>query len=141
MILTRGEHMFDKMFGNINFYKSSLDGLSVRRQSNLQNIANQNTPNYKRKVVSFEDQLKNAVENKGVFLTKTNSKHLGINRGEVVPVTTTDRSDSYRFDGNNVNIDTENLEMWKTYYQYSAMTDLVSKEFDKYRNIINEVNK
>lgn len=133
--------MLDSMFTNVNLYNKSLDGLSVRRDAQLQNIANHNTPNYKRKVVSFENQLRDAVEKRGVYLEKTHPKHLGISRGEVNPITNTDRSGNYRADGNNVDIDTENTDLWKTYYMFNAVTELINKEFDKYRNVLQEGGK
>lgn len=38
----------------------ALDGLSVRHRETASNIANQSVPGYKRREVSFEDQLKRA---------------------------------------------------------------------------------
>ncbi|NLM06406.1 MAG: flagellar basal body rod protein FlgB [Tissierellia bacterium] len=133
--------MFSQMFNNIDFYKLSLDGLSERRNANLHNISNSNTPNYKRKTVSFENQLRDAIDKKGVYMRKTHPNHLGIGRGEFSPITKEDRSGNYRADGNNVDIDVENTDLWKTYYMYSLTTDLIKGEFDKYRTIIQEGGK
>lgn len=130
--------MFDSMFRNVDFYTKSLDGLMVRKDLNLQNIANQNTPKYKRKTVSFEKQLEDAVSRRGSSLRTTHEKHLRKREERSAMMVLTDRSGAYRPDGNNVDIDVENLELWKTYMTYNAVSGLVSGEFDKYKSILQE---
>lgn len=130
--------MFDSMFLDVNFYKKSLDGLMVRKDLTLQNIANQNTPKYKRKMVSFEKQLEDAILKRGQSLRTTHPKHMQRSIDSQQMTISTDRSGSYRMDGNNVNVDVENLELWKTYMTYNAVSGLVSGEFDKYKTIIQE---
>lgn len=130
--------MFDSIFHNVDFYKRSLDGLMARKDVTLQNIANQNTPKYKRKTVSFEKQLEDAVSRRASSLRTTHSKHMNKREERSVITVSTDRSGSYRPDGNNVDVDTENLELWKTYMTYNAVSGLVSSEFDKYKTILQE---
>ena len=46
----------------------------------------------------------------------------------------TDNSNlSYRTDGNNVDIDTENTELAKNQIKYRVMTDSISQEFSRLR--------
>lgn len=46
----------------------------------------------------------------------------------------TDQSNlSYRMDGNNVDIDTENTELAKNQIKYRVMTDSISQEFSRLR--------
>lgn len=130
--------MFDSMYLNIDFYKKSLDGLMVRKDITLQNIANQNTPKYQRKTVSFEKQLEDAIERQGQSLRTTHSKHIKKRMDDQQAIIKTDRSGAYRMDGNNVDVDVENLELWKTYMTYNAVSGLVSAEIDKYKTIIQE---
>lgn len=133
--------MWDIMFGNIGFYEKAFQGLSVRRDATLQNIANQNTPNYKRKYTDFETTLQSYLDgDKKIRLRTTHIDHIKNPKKPFTPVLKTDTS-SYRFDRNNVNVDTENLNIWKTYYKHSAVTDFVRGEFDKYRKVIQEGGK
>ncbi len=129
------------MFSNVGFYQMAMNGLSARRDATLQNIANQNTPNYKRKYTDFETQLKDILDgNKKIRMRKTHDVHITNPKTPFEAVIKTDK-DSYRFDGNSVDIDVENLEIWKTYYKYSAATDFVRKEFERYRSAIQEGGK
>ena len=52
-----------------------------------------------------------------------------------------DRSYSYRFDNNNVNIDTEAAELAKNTIMYNALIDQTIREFDKIKNVIIEGSK
>lgn len=133
--------MWDIMFNNVGFYEKAFKGLSVRKDLTLQNIANQNTPNYRRKYTDFETELQGIIDkNKNVRLRTTHEKHISEPKTpfEVIPKKDTS---VYRFDGNNVNVDLENLEIWKTYYKHGAVTDFVKGEFDKYRMAIQEGGK
>ena len=43
---------------------------------------------------------------------------------------------SYRSDGNNVDIDTENAELAKNQIKYNVMTDAISQEFSRLKTAI-----
>jgi flagellar basal-body rod protein FlgB len=47
---------------NTRMLTAALDGLSARHRAIAANLANQNTPGFKRVLVSFEDQLEQAKE-------------------------------------------------------------------------------
>ena len=55
--------MFDKLFGGDIFVASTraLDAYALRHQTISNNLANINTPGYKRQEVRFEDQLAGAL--------------------------------------------------------------------------------
>lgn len=130
-----------EMFKNINFYKKALDGLSVRNTVISHNIANVNTPNYKRKTVVFEDQLKESIEKRRVSLKTTHKKHISNSSSSFQPLIFEDKSLSYRTDGNNVNIDTEAAELAKNQIMYNAVINQVIGEFEKIKNVITEGSK
>ena len=48
----------DKVMKNINILNYALNGLWLRNKAINHNIANANTPNYKRITVNFEESLK-----------------------------------------------------------------------------------
>jgi len=136
-----GNNMINKAFSNIDFYKKAVDGTWLRHQTISQNIANVNTPEYKRKVVSFEDQLKDAIGRNKVALKRTNEKHIAKGSSQFSPKVLEDKSTSYRIDGNNVNIDTESAELAKNDIMYNAMINQIVNEFDKIKNVITEGSK
>ncbi|MBC7959290.1 MAG: hypothetical protein H7X94_05445 [Vallitaleaceae bacterium] len=50
--------MIDKMFDSKNVIHKALDAATIRNTAISQNLANIDTPNFKRKMVSFEEELK-----------------------------------------------------------------------------------
>lgn len=135
--------MFQRLNANIDLYNKVLDGLWLRDKTINHNISNVNTPNYKKLTVNFEDQLKSALEKNKSNLTRTHIKHLPVTKsiGEIEPNISVDRSHAYRFDKNNVNIDTEMADLAKNTIMYNAVINQVTNEFDKIKNVINEGSK
>lgn len=133
--------MFNRIYDNVDYYKKSLDGIWERHKAITNNIANENTPNYKRKVVSFEEELKRSVENNKINLKTTHKDHLSKTNNSFSPRINEDKSLSYRIDGNNVNIDTETADLAKNTIMYDAMIKQISGEFEKIKNVITEGSK
>ncbi|MDR3563812.1 MAG: flagellar basal body rod protein FlgB [Negativicutes bacterium] len=105
--------------------ENALSGSATRHKLISNNIANVNTPGFKRSDVAFEDVLASAVGNGQSQLSQTNSRHLpGRQNTGFSPAITTDSSTSVRTDGNNVDIDIEmsNLAKNDIYYQSVAQT-------------------
>lgn len=127
-------------FNNINILGKSLEGLWLRNKAINQNIANADTPNYKRLTVNFEDSLRNAINNNRTTLNTTHKSHISPTRNvnEIQPKIDIDRNYSYRFDGNNVDIDVESADLAKNSIMYNAVANQISGEFDKIKNVINE---
>lgn len=133
--------MIKGVYNNIDFYKKALDGTWERNKVITHNMANENTPNYKRKIVTFEDQLKKSISTNKTTLVKTNDKHIDIGTTHFTPRIIEDKTLSYRIDGNNVNIDTEAADLAKNSIMYDALIKQVIAEFDKIKNVINEGSK
>ncbi len=130
--------MLNGLYNNIDFYKKALDGTWDRNKAINSNLANINTPNYKRKTVSFEEQLKNSIDKKNIELKRTNEKHIKNKSQESASLFEMKNLMSNRIDGNNVNIDTENAELAKNTIMYNALIQQISGEFRKVKNIISE---
>jgi flagellar basal-body rod protein FlgB len=96
----------------INALSSALDGLSARQAATANNIANINTPNYKAQVVSFESALAASVQ---------------AGSGVVAP-TTAQSLEPTELDGNNVNLDTEDITNTNTVLQYQFASQAISQE-------------
>lgn len=130
--------MLNGLYNNIDFYKKALDGTWQKNKAITSNIANVNTPNYKRKTVNFEEQLKKSITENKISLSITNNKHIPSIQENFSPLVVKDNSMSYRIDKNNVNIDTENAELAKNTIMYNALIKQVSDEFKKIKNVISE---
>jgi flagellar basal-body rod protein FlgB len=119
------------LFNNTSFkaMQKSLDMLWLKQQVISDNIANSETPGYKAKSVKFYDVLQNE-----------DGKRNAQNNQGFRTVITRDNS-SIRPDGNNVDMEKENLELWRTYAQYSYLTNKISGEFKDLRYVINQALK
>lgn len=108
--------------------QKGLDALWLKQRVISSNIANYETPGYKTKSVEFQDVLNNA-EN------SLDGKHI------LRTTITEDSNTSIRPDGNNVNIEQQSLELWKTYAQYSYLTQKISGHYSNLRYVINQAMK
>lgn len=106
--------------------QSGLDAMWLKQQVASHNIANVETPGFQAKKVEFRQVLK-----------ETES---GIERG-LTPVVTVDSLTQARPDGNNVQVEKEELEMWKAYTEYSALTSRISGKLSTLRYVINNTGK
>lgn len=113
--------------GKIIIHKA-LDAVWKRNEAIAQNIANVDTPGYKRKNVSFEKELREAMENKGF-------KKSGVDKIEI-KITEDNKYLSMRQDGNNVDVDAEMAAMAKNTIQYNALTQLAG--YGKLKMVIKE---
>lgn len=133
--------MLKGAYTNIDFYKKALTGTWERNKAINNNIANENTPNYKKKTVSFEKQLKETIKSNKIDLKTTNNKHIKKGKSDFSPRITEDRSTSNRIDGNNVNIDKETGDLAKNTIMYNALIEQISNDFRKIKNVIQEGSK
>jgi flagellar basal-body rod protein FlgB len=115
---------------NFKVLQSSLDALWIKQKVISNNIANYETPGFKASKVSFNEVLKQEIES-GV-LTKKNTLEVEISK---------DNSLSSRLDGNNVDIEKEQLDMWDTYAQYTYLSQNISKQLSNMRYVINNTGK
>ena len=117
----------------------SLDAYAMRQKSISDNIANVDTPGYKRSEVTFEDDLKAALDKKGLFGYRTHPKHMRVGRpriDEVKPIPTIPKDDSLASGKNNVDIDREMAELAKNQIRFSFAARFMEGTFDKLRSAI-----
>ena len=116
------------LFNYVNVLDKAADACSVRGKLISNNMANVNTPNYKRQDIEFNSFLEAALSD-GSTLDEAVSNvqnHLMEMNGVVY----TDNSTlSYRLDGNNVDIDTENVELASEQIRYEALTSAINSQF------------
>lgn len=115
-------------FNYINVLEKACDASWTRNSVISNNIANVDTPGYKRKDVQFEDYLMNEIG-------YTNSLDDEVANADLDALTATTYTEyagmDYRIDGNNVDIDTESAELAKNQIKYYTMLDSVSQEFGR----------
>jgi flagellar basal-body rod protein FlgB len=118
----------------------ALDGTWQREKTVAANIANHETPGYKAIKVSFEDALDRAVRDlkrrtavsKGDYMNALES----VRRADIE--VHEERTYSERADGNNVNLEEENIEMAKVQTQYSYLTRQITDTFSRLRYAVTE---
>ncbi|MCR5481979.1 MAG: flagellar basal body rod protein FlgB [Clostridia bacterium] len=98
----------------------ALDGVWQRQKAVSANIANAETPYYKAEKVTFEEELARRVKKLGTGPDVT-GKTIREGLGTIKDSEIFNYDDDYitmRLDGNNVDIDQENVDMIKTQIQY-----------------------
>ncbi len=129
------------MYGNIDFLTKALDASWKRDEVIANNIANAETPNFKKSTVLFEEILKeqlNGGKLKGVI---TNPGHIRINNVDINDVKykiKTENNFSTRMDMNNVDIDVEMAERAKNEIIYNTLASKIQSNFQRIKFIINE---
>lgn len=115
-------------FNYINILDKAADASWTRNDVISNNIANATTPNYKRQDVKFEDVLEMELRGaKNITLDNKVSK-VSLKRLNT-QVYTDSVGYSYRLDGNNVDVETENVELAANYIKYNMLTDSINQEF------------
>lgn len=130
---------------NIDLLSKGLSAYSLRNKVISNNIANVETPDFKRQDVKFDEILKKNIENNRTLVGySTNKKHIKINSeniGNVNPEVYTEKNTKSRLDGNNVDIDVEMAELSKNHIKFSLLSQKISGYFRKIKNAINEGGK
>jgi flagellar basal-body rod protein FlgB len=127
----------DRGLGQIGFW---MHGISQRRNATADNIANIDTPGYRRKESNFETHLRRAYGTGQSQMAATNPAHYtsgttasgsGLQRTQAL--------ESSRTDGNNVDIDQEMITLAETQMQYQAAANALNRKLDTLRNILRSV--
>ena len=117
----------------INVLDKAAAASMLRHEVISNNIANNDTANYKRRDVKFEEYLKKELSS-GDNLDKQVSN---VNLNNLNASTYTDLANlSYRLDGNNVNIETENANLAENQIRYYTLLDSMSQEFSRIKSVL-----
>lgn len=127
---------------NIELLSKGLNAYSLRNKVISNNIANVETPDYKRQDVKFDEILKKNIENNRTLEGySTDEKHIRINSrnmNDVNPEVYTEKNTKSRLDGNNVDIDVEMAELSKDHIKFSVVSQQLSGYFRKIKMAITE---
>lgn len=112
---------------------ASQSALDTRLELLAQNIANVNTPGYKRRDVNFADELAAALE-----APASDRGERVANLGRVVAREVVENRLFLRPDQGGVDIDHEMAELAKTQLRLAAMNQLLYKKIRQYRSVIKD---
>ena len=124
--------------------QKSLDSLAIQHEVIANNIANIDTPNFKRSVVSFQDKLKAAIETTPDSpLWRTNPMHMpnpakSISLNNFQPDIQTISDTVGRNDGNNVDMEMESALLAQNNLLYNSLADLTGRYIANLRHAITE---
>lgn len=122
-------------FNYINVLDKAADASLVRQEVLSNNIANGSTPDYKRKDVKFETYLKKQLSGDGSL----DSKVANTNLSKLDASIYTDCEElSYRFDGNNVDMEIENAYSAENQAKYYSLLDSITNEFTRLKTVLNK---
>ena len=107
--------------------ESGIKAMSIKQQVHTQNIANLDTPDYKVKTFSFGNALENQM--------KQNTKKDSMEYDFEAKVETKDNVEVL-VDGNNVDIENENLELYSAYIQQAATIQKMNAVISDYRYVL-----
>ncbi|MGL5255973.1 MAG: flagellar basal body rod protein FlgB [Proteocatella sp.] len=130
----------NKLFSNsIDLTQKSLDYLWKKQGVISENIANQDTPGYKTRFLTFEDELRSRLVRENNSLTGEEPGAKG-KFTEIIGATdfklNIPEDESVRMDENNVNTDAEYVELARASLQYQYSVRAISDEFARIRSAI-----
>ena len=116
-------------YNYIDVLTKAADYSWTRNEIISNNLANVDTPGYKRKDVSFESYLMQELTSGDS--TSLRQRINDVDTSNLTSTVYTDYSElSYRLDGNNVDIDTENVEFASNQLYYQTILDTINYQFD-----------
>lgn len=122
-------------FDYINLLDRAADASWLRNEAISNNIANADTPGYKRQDVAFESELKKAIGYNRYEPTDSKVSKLKTRRLEPRPYTDS-AGFSYRLDGNNVDIENENVMLAENQLKYQGLLTSINNEFSNLQSVM-----
>ena len=117
-------------FNYINVLDKAADASWLRETAITNNLANIDTPGYKRQDVDFQSVLERELGMSKYTSLDKKVSGLNGNLSNLNVSTYTDSSNySYRLDGNNVDVDTENVELASEQIRYEVLTSSINSQF------------
>ena len=132
--------MFDSgAFGYVNVLSSAADAAWTRNEVLNNNIANVDTPGFKRQDMVFETLLQNEIGRQGKTSSTLDKKVANVDYKKLKPYVYTDHSQlSTRLDGNNVDIDVEEAELASNQLMYDGIIEGLNSEFESMKAVLSK---
>ncbi len=126
----------------IGMLEAGMEGASRRQEALTNNIANVDTPGYKREDVEFKGMLAEKAGSDnigGESLQRTNPRHLSGRRGDTAGDNFAhfrEEGTSLRHDENNVDIEREMAEMAKNELYFNTVAQQLDAKFNNLQTIM-----
>jgi flagellar basal-body rod protein FlgB len=122
---------------NFKLLEKGIGAAELRHQILANNLANINTPNFKRSDVRFSDVFRKYMENDEIEGKRTNPRHFIIGKGkeleEARPEIFQDDKTKVRNDGNNVNMEFETAQIIKNSLYMQTLFTVMNQDLQKMR--------
>lgn len=125
----------------------SLDAASLQHKAISNNLANVDTPGFKRSEAVFQEKLKQAIDRKaqlstGLQAARTNPGHIAFTQepdlAVIQPELQTQNQSTLRNDQNNVDIDVEMAKLAQNTVVYQTLAQMAQGQFAELRSAITE---
>lgn len=129
------------MFQKIDLLAKAMNASWKRNEVISNNIANANTPGFKKTEVKFEELLKDYLEGKTLKGVTTHEGHIPIGIKDINQLKyKLESTEGYstRRDANNVDIDVEMAELAKNQITYNTLTTQLNTHLQRLRLAISE---
>lgn len=124
------------MFDYVNVLGKAASASYLRETVIANNIANDDTPGYQRQDVEFSSVLKDELMK--IKYKNLDQAYHGVNKNldNLEPIIYDDFAGyDYRIDGNNVDMDTENVELASEQLRYQAIVTSINNQFKRFAMI------
>ena len=122
-------------FDYINVLNRAADAAWQRNEAISNNIANVDTPGYKRQDVAFESVLQQALGNNRY--QSMDDKVANVNLSRLRGRAYVDYANySYRLDGKNVDIENENVMLAENQLKYQGLISSINQEFTNLQTVM-----
>jgi len=123
---------------SIKLMEQTLDAATFRQKVIANNVANADTPYFKRSNVVFEELLAKELTKKSIQGYRTDPRHIPIgSAAQIEPQAVTDESTIMNNNLNNVDIDYEMALMAKNQLRYNVVVQQLGHELKMYRTALN----
>jgi len=133
--------MWNNIFKPMDLLQKGLSASWTRSAVIRNNIANVETPGFKASDVEFETILARSFQQGGFVGAKTHPGHRDIGSGNIKsiePRIVRRNNTAMRMDGNNVDIEDENVKLAQNSLYYNTVTEKLNSELRRLRAAISE---
>ena len=133
--------MWNNIFKPMDVMQKGLSASWMRNAVIRNNIANVETPGFKASYLEFESLFAKAAQEGGFVATRTHPGHRSFGSGDinnVRPMIRQSKELSMRADGNNVDIESENVRLAQNSLYYNTLMEKLNSEIRRLRMAISE---
>ncbi len=136
--------MLDSFFNSVSYHAitKGMDASSLRQKVIANNIANVDTPHYKRVEVNFEDAFKQALgkDTRRLSGFKTDKQHIPINPvtdfRDVAPRMWRQNDSFTRSDDNDVDMDVEMVDLAKNEIMMDSLVEMLNRKLKGLQSVM-----